>query len=65
MSPKLRGENIARPTGPSQPRMSVGAGDVHIECPRDDCTWSTVRPEHAAWSAREAHRINHQKGMVP
>lgn len=50
--------------GPSAPRLSVGEGEVRLWCPRQGCEWTTVRPEHAAWSAQEAHKIRHKKGML-
>ena len=42
---------------------TVHDGEVRVTCAR--CDWTTVRPEHAAWSAREAHRIGHEKGWFP
>lgn len=38
-------------------------GDVVCRCPYGG-DWQTVRPEPAAWSAVEAHRTNHRKGMT-
>jgi hypothetical protein len=45
-------------------RTTLSPGEVMVECPREDCEWRTVRPEKAAWSAGEAHRIRHAKGML-
>ena len=38
----------------------VHDGEIRVTC--DQCDWTTVRPESAAESAREAHRIGHEKG---
>ena len=62
--PKLRGENIPRGTGRAVARTTAGQGEVMVTCPRAGCDWQAIRPEYAAWSAGEAHRINHAKGMV-
>lgn len=64
MSPALRGENIPRGVRPSIQRTQAGTGEVRLTCDRPGCDWSAVRPERAAPSAAEAHRIAHQKGMV-
>lgn len=58
MSPKLRGEDIPRGTGPAVQRHEPRDGEVLVECPPEPgCDWSTVRPAYAARSAGEAHRI--------
>lgn len=66
MSPALRGENIARPVGPSTQRTTAGDNELVIGCPLlNPCGWQTVRPLHAVHSAQDAHRIRHQRGMTP
>ena len=62
--PRLRAENIPPTRGryavPDQP----SGDDVLLDCPVDGCDWQAVRPAWAAWSAEEAHRIAHRKGMA-
>lgn len=62
--PKLKGSAIPRPVGRNAERLAVADDELVVVCKLDDCDWQTVRPLHAAWSAADAHRIRHLKGMV-
>lgn len=64
--PKLRAENIPPTTGAyARPVRDPGPGEVLVECPLELCSWSTIRNAgRHAWSAAEAHRIHHQRGML-
>lgn len=64
MTPSLPAAGIARGTGVYAQHREPGPGETRVTCPRSDCAWSTIRPEAAAWSAGEAHRIHHVKGMA-
>lgn len=64
MSPALRGEDIPRATGlHHKPLGDPGPGEIRLWC--DRCDWTTIRPDQYAASAREAHRIAHDKGWIP
>lgn len=66
MSPALKGASLA-PTSGSRSEARLGApieGEAWVSCPTEACDWSTIRPEYAAWSAGEAHRLAHAKGWL-
>lgn len=64
--PRLRGKDLRPSINPAVNRVEPGEGEALVVCPLDDCDWQTVRPDRdrVVWSAQEAHRIRHQKGLV-
>lgn len=63
MSPRLRAEQIPVMAVQRAKVETLHAGEVRLTC--DLCDWSTIRPERYAESARLAHAIQREKGMLP
>lgn len=50
-------------TGPNHRYVlpDLSGSDVLVQC-TEGCSWRTIRPQYAARSALQAHRIGHAKG---
>ena len=63
--PKLKGsEVVVGAFRRAKQEPAARAGETRVTCQEEGCDWTTIRPDEYAWSAGEAHRIQHRKGML-